>query len=211
MKYGTWDQPRTRRNINAIHAKATNRQRVSVHATALDARKSACSNAWVIGWRVQGQADAGLHLTEFMTEQLLAPLRPNESALTPLFQANIDEGMLREIAEADYGWKADEYYALLQPIVKAGLVPSDDYNLREVLELISLAEPDDPKWKPGGRGQRGHWMRLFACTVLVRLGTRYPAYFSRERNTLLQLISSAIELGPPVALAAACVCSPGAS
>ena len=160
---------------------------------------------------MQGQADAGLHLTEFMTEQLLAPLRPNESALTPLFQANIDEGMLREIAEADYGWKADEYYALLQPIVKAGLVPSDDYNLREVLELISLAEPDDPKWKPGGRGQRGHWMRLFACTVLVRLGTRYPAYFSRERNTLLQLISSAIELGPPVALAAACVCSPGAS
>ena len=41
-----------------------------------------------------------------MTDELLAPLHPNESALTPLLQAKIDEGMLREIAEADYGWKA---------------------------------------------------------------------------------------------------------
>jgi hypothetical protein len=41
-----------------------------------------------------------------MTEQLLAPLDPYENALTPLFQANIDDAMLREIAGADYGWKA---------------------------------------------------------------------------------------------------------
>ena len=53
---------------------------------------------------------------------LLAPLDPNENAITPLFQANIDEAMLREIAEADYGWKADECYAMLQPILKTGLV-----------------------------------------------------------------------------------------
>ncbi len=61
-----------------------------------------------------------------MTDDLLAPLRPDESALTPLFRANIDEGMLREIAEADYGWEADECYALLQPILKTGLVASGD-------------------------------------------------------------------------------------
>ena len=73
-----------------------------------------------------------------MIERLLAPLHPNESALTPLFQANIDEGMLREIAEADYGSKADECYALLQPILKADLVASDDFNLREVLEIDPL-------------------------------------------------------------------------
>ncbi len=45
-----------------------------------------------------------------MTEQLLlTPLHPDESALTPLFQVNFDEAMLREIAEADDGWKADEW------------------------------------------------------------------------------------------------------
>jgi hypothetical protein len=54
-------------------------------------------------------------------QQLLAPLHPDESALTPLFQANFDEAMLREIAAANYGWKADECYVLFQPMLKAGL------------------------------------------------------------------------------------------
>jgi hypothetical protein len=151
-----------------------------------------------------GKGFSGLDVPKFMTEQLLAPLRPNESALTALFQANIDEGMLREIAEADYGWKADECYALLQPISKTGLVASDDFNLREVLELIRWSEPDDPNWSPGGQGHRGHSMRLFACTMLVRLAPKYPASFDSECDTLAQLISSAIELGLPVARATVC-------
>jgi hypothetical protein len=138
-----------------------------------------------------------------MTGQLLAPLYPDENALTPLFQANIDEAMLREIAEADYGWKADECYALLQPILKTGLVAFADFNLREVLELIRWSEPADRDWRPGGQGPRGHWMRLFACTVLVRLAPEYQASFDSECDTLAQLISSAIDLGRPVARAAA--------
>jgi len=111
--------------------------------------------------------------------------------------------MLCEIAEADYGWKADECYTLLQPILKTGLVASADFNLREVLELIRWSEPDDPDWSPGGQGPRGHWMRLFACTALVRLAPKYPDSFYSECDTLAQLISSAIELGRPVARAAA--------
>jgi hypothetical protein len=138
-----------------------------------------------------------------MTEQLLAPLHPNESALTPLFQANIDEAMLREIAAADYGWKADECYALLQPILKADLVACDDCSLQEVLELIRWSEPDDPAWSPGGQGPRGHWMRLFACCALQRFAPKHKATHGSECNTVAQLISSAIELGQPVARAAA--------
>ncbi|MEO8128686.1 MAG: hypothetical protein ABI822_16410, partial [Bryobacteraceae bacterium] len=138
-----------------------------------------------------------------MTEQLLAPLHPDEGALTPLFQANFEEAMLREIACADYGWKSDECYSLLQPIPATGLVASDDVNLREVLELIRWSEPADPAWKPGRQGEPGHWMRLFACTVLVRLAPRYQASFDGECDTLAQMIASAIELGRPVARAAA--------
>src|SRR5262245_7058441 len=103
-----------------------------------------------------------------MTAQLLAPLCPNENALTPLFQAEIDEGMLREIAAADYGWKADECYPLLIRILEAGMPASYDPNLNEVLELIRWSEPEDPAWSPGGYGHRGHWMRLFACAALLR-------------------------------------------
>lgn len=144
-------------------------------------------------------------MTEFTTEQLLAPLEPNEGALTPLFQTNLDEGMLREIAAADYGWRADECYALLQPLVQAGLVASDDFNLREVLELIRWSQPENPEWSPGGYGPRGHWMRLFACAALVRLAPKYPDEFEGECCTLAPLISSAVELGRPVARAAASV------
>src|SRR5215467_1745282 len=103
-----------------------------------------------------------------VTEELLAPLGPSERALMPLFQANIDEEMLREIAEADYGWESDKCYTLLHPMLTSGVVPPDDFNLREVLELIRWSEPEDANWRPGGHGMRGHWMRLFACTGLVR-------------------------------------------
>ena len=60
--------------------------------------------------------------------------------------------------------------------------------MREVLELIRWSEPDDPDWSPGGQGPRGHWMRLFACTVRVRLAPKYPASFGSECDTLAQLI-----------------------
>jgi hypothetical protein len=84
----------------------------------------------------------------------VAPLHPNESALTPLFQ-------------------------------------------------IRWSQPDDPQWSPGGHGPRGQWMRLFACTALVRLAPKCPEPFEGECETLARLISSAIELGQPVARAAA--------
>jgi hypothetical protein len=80
-----------------------------------------------------------------MTDELLVPLHPNESALTPLFQAKIDEGMLREIAEADYGWKADKCYALLEPIL--GIYILDARNV----ESIRICRPQST----GDYGQFG--------------------------------------------------------
>jgi hypothetical protein len=135
--------------------------------------------------------------------QLLGPLDPNEGALTALFQANIDDSMLAEIAAADYGDETDYYYSKLQPLLKTGVVEPDVVRAREVLELIRWSEPEDPKWSPGGQGPRGHWMRLFACTALVRLAPSYRDLFEGECNTVAQLVSSAVELGRPVERAAA--------
>lgn len=109
--------------------------------------------------------------------------------------------MLREIAAADYGYMADEYYSLLQPMLKTGLRAPNDF-LREVLELIRWSEPNDPTWSPGGHGPRGHWMRLFACTALVRFAASHRDLLDGECETLAQLVSSATELGPSVARAA---------
>ena len=132
-----------------------------------------------------------------MIEQLLAPLHPNEGALVPLFQDNIDGGMLRDIAEADYGEGADECYVLLQTMLKTGVVGTLDYPLSEVLVLTSLSEPERSDWT-GGHGPRGHWMRLFACASLAR-----RASTAELDNWLVYFVSSAIHLGEPVAQAAA--------
>ncbi len=73
-----------------------------------------------------------------MIETLLAPLHPNEDALTPVFQANVDDEMLREIAEADYGEGATECHALLRETLCTGRASprASEGQLREVLSLI---------------------------------------------------------------------------
>ncbi len=75
---------------------------------------------------------------------------------------------------------------------------------KEVLELIRWSEPEDPTWSPGSTGNRGHWMRLFSCTVLLR-GAADPAnegYFTGEDSTIVQLVDSAIKLGNEATTAA---------
>lgn len=131
-----------------------------------------------------------------MIEQLLAPLHPDERALSALFQANIDEDMLREIAEADYGEGADECYPLLQQIVRSGVAASDHFQLREVLNLTRLAPPS---------GMRGSWMQVFTCTALLQLTSQDLESYLADCENLAPFVSSAIDLGEPVARAAASV------
>ncbi len=94
---------------------------------------------------------------------------PDADRLLRLVSPNIDDGMLREIAAADYGLDIDENLAPLQRLRDEGVIPAPlGWEPREVLELIRWSEPDDPEWGPGGHGERGHWMRLFACAALLR-------------------------------------------
>jgi hypothetical protein len=135
--------------------------------------------------------------------ELLAPLQADEDALTPLFRTHLDDSMLRQIAEADYGWEAEKCDVLLSAMLASGDTAPDDCNLSEVLELIRWSEPEDLVWAPGGQGTRGHWMRLFACAALLRLAHRHRGTLSGECETLAQFAASAITLGKPVVQAAA--------
>lgn len=116
---------------------------------------------------------------------------PERSAAVKYFRRLIDKGMLREIAEADYGLEADEHLAALDPIWRGAEFEDLHYwHPMEVLELMRWSEPESPNWKPGSTGNRGHKIRAFCCAVLLAARNHEP-----EKETLIQMLNSAYSLG----------------
>jgi len=74
---------------------------------------------------------------------------------------------------------------------------------QEVLELIRWSEPEDPEWKPGDVGERGHLMRAFSCAALLRAAAEPGNLLDGENSTLAQLVASTLALGRDVQVAAA--------
>ena len=104
----------------------------------------------------------------------------------------LDEGMLQEIAEADYAYRAADHLAALMPIWERGeLATLNSWYPVEVLELIRWSEPEDPTWKPGSTGTRGHTMRAFSCAALLARPGSTP-----DKETLIQMLDSVRHLGP---------------
>ena len=138
--------------------------------------------------------------------ELAEAFPPSPDALLDVLRPRVDDGMLREIARADYGMDEDEHLAALLPVRDSGVVPVPmGWEPKEVLELIRWSQPEDPEWKPGATGTRGHLMRAFACAALLRAAAE-PAnrgYFDGENSTLAQLLDSALVLGADVREAAA--------
>jgi len=139
-----------------------------------------------------------------MSADPLNHLDPTSEELLRLVFKQVDASMLREIAEADYVMDADAHLKALSAI-KTGNVPAPmEWVPKEVLELIRWSEPDDPTWKPESVGDRGHWMRLFSCAVLIRAAAEpeNDGYFIGEESTIIQLVDSAMKLGLDTSLAA---------
>ncbi len=120
-----------------------------------------------------------------------AVAEPDAGSLLARLARGIDEGMLREIAAADYGRQADEHFAHLRRMRDQGDLPPLDPGLLEVLELIRWSEPEQPGWRPGCEGRRGHLMRAFCCAWLLRIAAESEGYVIDLANeTVIQLISS---------------------
>ena len=68
----------------------------------------------------------------------------------------------------------------------------------EVLELIRWSQPENPQWRPGATGERGHWMRAFACAALLKASGDVENESLREdwNETPIQFIDSLRLLGP---------------
>jgi len=122
--------------------------------------------------------------------------------LLNLSRAQIDDGMLREIADADYGIDGDAHFAALLPIRDQGTIPVPmGWHPGEVLRLMRWSNPEDPNHQPGGRGPRGHQMRAFSCAVLLR--SAFENGEEAEEATLAQCLASAKTLGDEMSNAAA--------
>jgi len=106
--------------------------------------------------------------------------QPDANALLRAISRHVDDGMLEEIAAADHGICADAFLRELRPIRDRQFftIPMD-WRPRDVLELIRWSEPDDPRERSGRKGIRGHWMRAFACTALLRAGGEIEEFNSR--------------------------------
>jgi len=127
---------------------------------------------------------------------------PSRDELLERVSKLVDDSILREISEADYGRDADAHLPYLRRLRDQGELPPAQWHPREVLELIRWSEPEDPEWKPGSTGRRGHIMRAFSSTALLRMGSE-PSnrnYFEGENQTLAQLLVSVDVLGAPLPL-----------
>ncbi len=139
-----------------------------------------------------------------MAAPIFEHLDPADGPLLQLVRQHVDDLMLREIAEADYGFDVDGHLKALKEI-KAGAIPAPmQWEPREVLELIRWSEPEDPNWSPGSTGERGHWMRLFVCAILLRAAAEpeNDGYFDGDDSTIIQLVDSAMKLGNEISIAA---------
>ena len=135
--------------------------------------------------------------------QSIGQLEPSKDDLLQIVFSRVDDSMLREIAAADYGQDVDEHLKQLLAIKHGKVHVPMRWEPREVLELIRWSEPEDRTWSPGSTGERGHWMRLFACSALLRAAAE-PAnegYFTGEDSTIIQLVDSGIKLGEKTATA----------
>jgi len=104
-----------------------------------------------------------------MIQSLLERLGSDPDSLLRAISAHIADDHLQEIALADYGMGADQHMLALRQVRDTGTFPKEmHWYPCEVLELIGYSRPDDPSWKPGRTGERGHWMRAFATAALLR-------------------------------------------
>jgi len=141
-----------------------------------------------------------------MIYDALRTFTPDADGLLRRISSSIDDDMLAEIAAADYGRNIPEQLAALKLIRCGGAMPAPlPWEPKEVLELIRWSEPEEEKWSPGGHGARGHWMRAFACTALLRASgePENKGHFEGQNQTLVQLLWSIETLGGGLELDAA--------
>jgi hypothetical protein len=146
-----------------------------------------------------------------MSTHPLDYLEPADRPLLDLIFGQIDDAMLLEIARCDYGDDVEIHLAALHQI-RANNIPIPlQWHPGEVLCLTRWTEWDSLNAPDGAISTRNHWMRLFACTVLIWASLEPENYEDQgedwhcidgEDSTIIQFLDSALYLGDDVSIAA---------
>jgi hypothetical protein len=152
-----------------------------------------------------------------MLTNLLDQFEPSDQQLLDLIFKHVDDSMLIDIAKADYGNDVEIHLEALHQIKAKNIPVPLPWHPAEVLCLARWTEPDcqivqaDAILQPKCLTERDHWIRLFACTVLIWASLEpekydedkdYWYYIEGETSTIIQLFESAINLGNSVTIAA---------
>jgi hypothetical protein len=146
-------------------------------------------------------------------------LELSDLPLLALIFEHVDDSMLAEIAICDYGDDVEIHLAALHQIRANNIPRPMQWHPREVLELTLWTEWDSLSAQDGAISTRNHWMRLFACTVLIWASLEPENYSPQERlrqqdrdedwycidgedSTIIQFLDSALHLGDDVSIAA---------
>jgi 2-polyprenyl-3-methyl-5-hydroxy-6-metoxy-1,4-benzoquinol methylase len=141
----------------------------------------------------------------------LQRLEPIDIPLLTLIFDHVDDSMLAEIANSDYGNDADIHLAALHQIRAKNIPIPMQWYPGEVLELTRWTEWDSLNPQDRVISTRNHWMRLFACTVLIWASLEpenyehqgeYWCHIDGEDSTIIQFLDSALNLGDDTAIAA---------
>jgi hypothetical protein len=124
---------------------------------------------------------------------LMAGFAASHERLLDVTRRAVDDSMLREIAQADYGVDADAYLAALRPIRDTGILPLT-VTCWEVLNLTIFSGPNGPDREACGSADRANRMRAFACAVALQGGFEGCGAGMAE-TALVQCLVSARQLG----------------
>jgi hypothetical protein len=146
-----------------------------------------------------------------MSTHPLDCLEPSDRSLLDLVFDRVDDAMLAEIAMCDYGHDVEIHLAALRQIRANNISTPIQWHPGEVLELTRWTEWDSLSMQDQTISDRNHWMRLFACTVLIWASLEpenheYSGadwnHIDGEDSTIIQLIDSALCLGVDVSISA---------
>lgn len=126
------------------------------------------------------------------SSELLASLKGDKYALLREISKLVNDSMLKEIANADYGMDADEYFGLLRSI--RGSKGGDELEpyIGEALEVLNLIRHSTP----GRKDRDGHIMRSFACAAILRIkasGVSLGYLDCQDENVILAALLESLE------------------
>ncbi|MCO6477006.1 MAG: hypothetical protein J5I94_10325, partial [Phaeodactylibacter sp.] len=123
-------------------------------------------------------------------KNILQPFNPNEHLLLEFLCREAKPDTLWSIAEADYGYRAEEYLKALERIQREKRIPKMQFDtaLSEVVALTRWQRPEQTTSRFYDQAQKANLAIAFSCTILLTVPSEW--YYNRdsEHPTVIRLI-----------------------